>query len=185
MSNILKDLVKEIQFRKNWTIEQVANSIHYSRVHLNREMKAGSNQELIDLLRSTHRDVLQNVTNDAALQALLEIAASNKMLAQSILVTAEGQKITAESQLISAQAQKKIVDTNSDLSAMIQQRSIVPANQETPVIGSPISPGLRELLLKLGLASGTWKSKQEGLAELNIAFPVVVSKKKVKHTHPG
>lgn len=63
MSNTLKEIVKEIQFRKNWTVEEVAKSIKYSRVHLTREMAKGDNKELIDLLKERHKDLL-TVSNE-------------------------------------------------------------------------------------------------------------------------
>jgi AraC-like DNA-binding protein len=62
MSKTLRDIVKEIQFAKDWTIEQVAKSIGYSRVHLTKEMAKGDNNELKTLLIDHHREILQNVS---------------------------------------------------------------------------------------------------------------------------
>lgn len=62
MSKTLRDIVKEIQFAKDWTIEQVAKSIGYSRVHLTKEMAKGNNNELKNLLMDHHREILQNVS---------------------------------------------------------------------------------------------------------------------------
>lgn len=63
MSKTLRDIVKEIQFAKDWTIEEVAKSIGYSRVHLTKEMAKGNNNELKKLLIEEHSGILQNVSN--------------------------------------------------------------------------------------------------------------------------
>jgi len=63
MSNTLKQIVKNIQFVKGWSIEQVAQSIGYSRVHLNKAMNsADGNGEMEELLKVKHEDILQNVS---------------------------------------------------------------------------------------------------------------------------
>lgn len=63
MSNTLKQIVKNIQFVKGWSIEQVAQSIGYSRVHLNKAMNSTEgNGELEELLRVKHGEILQNVS---------------------------------------------------------------------------------------------------------------------------
>src|SRR5690349_17201173 len=62
MSNKLTELVKKIQYLKGWTIEQVAQSIDYTRPHLSKEMKKG-NDVIEKLLEQTHSDILQNVTS--------------------------------------------------------------------------------------------------------------------------
>jgi hypothetical protein len=62
MSKTLREIVKEIQFAKDWTVEDVAKSIGYSRVHLTKEMSKGDNSELKKLLLSKHADTLQNVS---------------------------------------------------------------------------------------------------------------------------
>jgi transcriptional regulator with XRE-family HTH domain len=64
LAKSLKDIVKEIQFRKNWTVEQVAGSIGYSRVHLTKEMSKGNNPSLIKLLFEKHNAALQNVSRE-------------------------------------------------------------------------------------------------------------------------
>lgn len=61
-SKTLKEIVKEIQHKKEWTIEQVAISIGYSRVHLTKEMKKGTNDVLAAALIEKHGAILQNVT---------------------------------------------------------------------------------------------------------------------------
>ena len=74
MSKNLKEIVKKIQFLKDWTVEEVAQSIGYSRVHLSKEMKRGENDLLRNLLLETHKEILQNVSlnevhdTDASLQ---------------------------------------------------------------------------------------------------------------------
>jgi hypothetical protein len=58
-SKSLKEIVKELQFLKKWTVEQVAESIGYSRVHLTKEMaKTGENDHLKKLLLDKHKDIL-------------------------------------------------------------------------------------------------------------------------------
>lgn len=95
MSKELKEIVKKLQFEKDWTIEQVAESVGYSRVHLQREIKKSTKSELEAILISKHKDVLQNVT-EKALPAngytitledyIREIKAHNKFL-QDLLIS--------------------------------------------------------------------------------------------------
>lgn len=49
---------------KDWSVEQVATSIGYSRVHLQKEMKKGDNELLIELLKNHHYDILQSVSRE-------------------------------------------------------------------------------------------------------------------------
>ncbi len=65
MSNKLAEIVSDIQYLKDMTVEQVADSIGYSRVHLTREMKKeGGNDEIAEMLAKKHADVLHSVTGD-------------------------------------------------------------------------------------------------------------------------
>ena len=62
MSKQLKELVKIIQAKRGgWTVEDVAKSVGYSRVHLTRLYTEGDTSDVEDLLRNRHADVLQNV----------------------------------------------------------------------------------------------------------------------------
>lgn len=62
MSKNLREIVREIQFKKDWTIEQVAESIGYTRVHLTKEMKKDASPLIADLLIEKYKDILQNVS---------------------------------------------------------------------------------------------------------------------------
>lgn len=62
MSNRLREIVKIVQLKKKWTLEQVAKSISYSRVHLGRLMKADAYHEVEDILAKKYADLLQNAT---------------------------------------------------------------------------------------------------------------------------
>lgn len=84
MSNGLKDLVEEIQFRKKWTVAQVAESIGYSRVHLTREYKKQGRSELEDLLLAKHGKMLQNVSHEKIKEEHLSAAGVNITLADYI-----------------------------------------------------------------------------------------------------
>lgn len=65
MSKNLTQIVKEIQFLKNWNVTQVAKSINYSRVHLSKEMKK-DNEQIKELLLAKHKDILQNVIKNTS-----------------------------------------------------------------------------------------------------------------------
>lgn len=65
MINKLKEIVKKIQFHTDLTIEQIAKSINYSRVHLSKEIKKGQNETIEKLLFEKYPDILQNVTDNA------------------------------------------------------------------------------------------------------------------------
>ena len=55
MTKSLRYIVKEIQLKRGWTVEQVAESIGYSRVHLTREMqKKNENESLKQILIKEH-----------------------------------------------------------------------------------------------------------------------------------
>ena len=59
MAKTLRYIVKEIQLKRNWTVEEVAESIGYSRVHLTREMqKKTENETLKQILLKEHNNIL-------------------------------------------------------------------------------------------------------------------------------
>ena len=63
MHKTLRHIVSEIKFHKSWTVEQVAKSIGYSRVHLQKEMnKKEDNEHLKEKLYDAHKEILQNVS---------------------------------------------------------------------------------------------------------------------------
>jgi transcriptional regulator with XRE-family HTH domain len=67
MAKTVAELVKELQFKKQWTIEEVAKSIGYSRVHLTNVMKKGDNPDIKAMLLEKHKDILQNVNSGEGL----------------------------------------------------------------------------------------------------------------------
>lgn len=64
MSNRLKTLVKFIQAITDQTIEQVAQSINYSRVHLTTEMITGANEGIEKLLTEKYRKEMDEFFGD-------------------------------------------------------------------------------------------------------------------------
>lgn len=56
MSNRLRNFVNEIKQIKGWTIQEVADSIGYSREHLTKQMKIG-NDDMLFLLINKHPDI--------------------------------------------------------------------------------------------------------------------------------
>jgi transcriptional regulator with XRE-family HTH domain len=65
MTKSLRYIVKEIQLKRGWTVEQVAESIGYSRVHLTREMqKKTENETLKQTLVKAHENVLSTLQNN-------------------------------------------------------------------------------------------------------------------------
>lgn len=67
MSTKLRELVDKIKYLRNWTTAQVAESVNYTRVHLQNEMKKG-NAEIEKLLKERHSDILQNVKPEIQLE---------------------------------------------------------------------------------------------------------------------
>lgn len=66
MSNKLKITVGKLQYLLNYTVEQVAKSIDYSRVHLTKQMNKAADDDISEglnkLLSEKHKDTLQNVS---------------------------------------------------------------------------------------------------------------------------
>jgi 16S rRNA C1402 (ribose-2'-O) methylase RsmI len=125
MSKTLRDIVKEIQFAKDWTIEQVAKSIGYSRVHLTKEMAKGDNNELKTLLIDHHREILQNVSKgnirltigkDEFQQMILEEIRQLKATANVVKLTAAKIAAKVNSSNIKEEYQMllKLIDAEAD-----------------------------------------------------------------------
>lgn len=104
MSKELRNLVKKIQFLKNWTAEEVAKSVGYSRVHLQREMKKEEPSELEAILKAKHNDVLQSASN-ALLEKKLKQGVTNDL---SALI--QGQAELIESQLVLAANHAELIN---------------------------------------------------------------------------
>lgn len=63
MSNELKKIVKEIQFKTDKTIEEIANDIGYARAYFTNQVNIGTNKNLKRLLQEKYKlDNEQNVT---------------------------------------------------------------------------------------------------------------------------
>jgi hypothetical protein len=61
VSNSLAELIDEIQFKSKLSLEEIADSIGYSRPHLNKEKLKGENKKLEGMLREKFKEILQNV----------------------------------------------------------------------------------------------------------------------------
>lgn len=125
MSKELKEIVKKIQFAKDWSMEQVASSIDYSRVHLAREIKKKEKSELEDKLIEKHKDVLHvvsNVSRDTVSTGNKSSPAVNKDLSSLI-----------ESNLTMSRSIEKNSNSLADLVQMLKEKSV------------PINSGLHEV----------------------------------------
>lgn len=123
-ANKLKDLVKEIQFRKDLTIEQIAESIGYSRVHLTKEIKKGGNKTLEDLLLKKYNEILQNVANETENQVsepeakyftktdLIEVIKAIKGTDDIHIIELIKKCIEDSSEKIAEKVKEKILDNN-------------------------------------------------------------------------
>lgn len=60
MSKRLRDLVAKLQYKKGWTVEEVAKSIGYSRGHLTKEMAREGKSDIEVALIEKHAKILQN-----------------------------------------------------------------------------------------------------------------------------
>lgn len=97
LSNRLKNIVAELKFRKGLTVAQVANSIGYSRVHLQNEMKKVEDSELSDLLIEKHNMTLQNVKSEEANPPPVDYKATYEQSLQlSLAALLEGQALMHE-----------------------------------------------------------------------------------------
>jgi hypothetical protein len=63
-SNRLRQMVKEIQFKEDLTIEQIAEKAGYTRVHLTKELKKDSSPKVEAKLLEVFKESLQNVANN-------------------------------------------------------------------------------------------------------------------------
>ena len=80
MSKRLRQIVKKLQFEYNWTVEKVAQSVGYSRVHLTREMKKDDSTEIEKVFEVKYGDMIQNVSQQELVTPLLII---NKLTDQN------------------------------------------------------------------------------------------------------
>lgn len=127
MSKELHQMVKKIQFERNLTIEEVAESVGYSRVHLQREMKRDGPSPVIDILRNKYKEVIQNVTppenvvnSNELIQAITRLAASNERIVQSNSEAIASNKGVTQKV---ADTNSKLADTNAELVQLLKQKS--------------------------------------------------------------
>jgi hypothetical protein len=66
MSNTLKEIVRLIGFHHKMTVKEIAASIGYSRVHLQKELAKGDNPNLKRLLEEKYGDLIQNVSRETS-----------------------------------------------------------------------------------------------------------------------
>lgn len=83
-----------------------------------------------------------------------------------------------------AESNKKLAEGHVELIAMLKD-AIATQPVETPVASRAIPTHLLELLAEIGSGKKLWRSKQEALAKLSIAFPAEVKDKKAENTHHG
>lgn len=127
MSKELIQMVKKIQFEKELTIDEVAKSINYSRVHLQREMKKEGSSPVIDILRNKYKEVIQNVTpveqvnnSNELIQAITRLAESNERIVQSNSEAIASNKGVTQKV---ADTNSKLADTNAELVQLLKAKS--------------------------------------------------------------
>lgn len=127
MSKQLTQMVKKIQFEKELTIDEVAKSINYSRVHLQREMKKEGASPVIDILRNKYKDVIQNVSSEnhgvntnELIQAINRLTESTEKIVQSNNEAVASNKGVTEKV---AETNMKLADTNAELVQLLKSKS--------------------------------------------------------------
>ena len=61
MTNKIENIVKEIQFKTDQSLEQIAATIGYSRPHLNKAKNSGVEGKVLEALKNKYKEILQNV----------------------------------------------------------------------------------------------------------------------------
>lgn len=78
MSNLLPDIVKKLKFLKGWNVEQVAESIGYSRIHLQKQMGVNQDKDvaegLYNKLIEKHKSILNVSKKDDTIQNVVSEA---------------------------------------------------------------------------------------------------------------
>jgi phage repressor protein C with HTH and peptisase S24 domain len=82
--NELEQLLKEIQYRTNESIEQIASRIGYSRPYLN-TAKTKGNGKIVELLKSKYRDILQSVSSQPTIPSNITLSPEGKVKKQRVL----------------------------------------------------------------------------------------------------
>lgn len=180
MSNNLKEIVAEIQYKLNLSQEQIAERIGYSRPYLTNAIKNNTGGKIKDKIQREFKEILQIVPREtkkadikqkvvnsdqvsSTSAALMEIAKANKLLAESIMVA-------AQSQLIDAESRKALVGNNTDLTKALKDVLKATADSELNIQSNEpaISGALLELLAELSVTGKIYRSKQEAVAALGM-----------------
>ena len=166
-ANTLRELVEEIQFKKRWTIEKVAASIGYSRVHLSKEMKRPTSP-LLKLLREKHNDILQNVSSNTEVnEPGMQYEIKDRENAQTVYKLVESNRLIAESNAKMAESNKILAKTNENLTEMVK-RSTAGEIQETFGAFAAKMFALQEFLLEQSVKPKRYQSVAEADAVLSI-----------------
>lgn len=150
MSNGLKELVTEIKFKGKYpSIEAVAQTIGYSRVHLNNEMAKPEKSDLEDLLRARHKDILQSVSN--SIQNVNESYTEKSVYELSV-----ANKDACHANAILAESQRELIDI---------LKSKIPLNSGDQIRSQPKVPtweAALHLLILAGVKEGKWDTEDLG-----------------------
>lgn len=166
MSNKLRDLVEEIQYKHKMTVAQVAKSIDYSRVHLTKEM-AKDSSPLTELLIAKYGETLQNVSR--------ETEDDKSISEKSIHNLTESARMLAESNLILAKNSKELTDL---IKSTASDESKNPSILETRLAD------LQEWLIEVA-AGRRYKSIPEADAAFRTKVFGAQKKKKAEGTRDG
>lgn len=147
----LEQLVKEVQHRKNWRIEDVATSIGYTRPHLSREMRK-DNREIAELILSKHTDILHDVIKPVY---DTDISTKDRIILQLV------------------ESNKKLVDNTVDLTQMAKENWSKKHAAESIVQDTQID-GLTVLQLLAHVAShGRFRSEREALESITGKMKII------------
>lgn len=151
MSKELRQMVKKIQFERGLTIEEVAESVKYSRVHLQREMKKEGDSPVIDILKEKYRGVLHNVSqasgqisdirdqvpnHNEILNSINKLIESNQKILESNSEAIASNKVVTEKV---ANTNDKLANTNAELVQMLKEKSVaqnIPSNFDWEVLAN-------------------------------------------------
>lgn len=130
MSKKLRRIVKKIQYDNDWTIEEVAQSVGYSRVHLTREMKKEDSLEMEKVLENKFGVMVQNVSSqNKPMDIIANLTESNRMLAEATLILAN--KINSgEPGSVSLSVREEDISNRKDISELHLSGKIKPGESK-------------------------------------------------------
>lgn len=73
MSKNLRDIIYEIQYKLDLTLEQIAERIGYTRQHLSRAIKNGTKGKLLETIKREFADILDTEEHDVSDQTKIEV----------------------------------------------------------------------------------------------------------------